>query len=136
LRKPEVHWADIKEDLKTLKEEIFGWSRVPIRQQILTWRDEYLADEKSLQDYDIPFDGTLSVSRISKTIARAPRWNVIMSSLELDHYSYLLKKVVKLFRAMKEPQDDVLQIIVTANLDCGISLREMARSYVILQRSN
>jgi hypothetical protein len=69
-------------------------------------------DDKSLQEYAIPFDATITVSKISKAIALSPRWNLVMSPLELEHYSFLLKKVVRMFRGDKEPQDDVPLFII------------------------
>jgi Ubiquitin family len=74
--------------VKRLKSAISNWNGIPIRQQTLMFRGRVLPDGIRLTDYN----GIKCIIQVSRP---GVEWHPIMEPLELDHFGWLLARVVK-----------------------------------------
>jgi Ubiquitin family len=104
--KTQVHWVNGNDTVKVLKEMIYEWTGISIRHQKIAFAGQNLEDLKTLSEYDIHRDCTISVTRIrggGETVAsHGVGYKEVMNELELDHYGYLMEKIIEVFR-----QDEV-----------------------------
>ena len=96
-----------------LKELIYEWTGIPIQHQTLSFGGNRLEDQKTLRDHGVQQDSTINVAKSrgneSPSATEIGR-HTTMGPLELDHFGYLLGKMVNTFRQGKEPQEEVTRI--------------------------
>ena len=93
--------------IKVLKELVYKWTRMSTRKQGLNSADGGL-DHEALSAYRAQHVRRINFPRSRDDVSKSGEdWDAIMGTLELDHYGYLLEKVVKLFRRGEEPHEEV-----------------------------
>jgi hypothetical protein len=92
---------------------MYEWTGISLQHQRLVFAGRYLEDHKTLSDYKVYEDCTIGVVRVrgagENPVKLKDGWDQIMSVLELDHFGYLLAKLINEFREEKEPQEEVMQ---------------------------
>jgi len=110
-RKTQVHWVDPYEPIKVLKEMMYEWTGISIQHQRLVFAGRHLDDNKTLSDYKVYEDCTIGVVRVrgagENQVRTNDGWSKVMSVLELDHFGYLLGKLMQEFREDKQPPQEV-----------------------------
>lgn len=100
---------------------MYEWTGISIRHQKLVFSGRDLEDNRTLADYKVYEDCTISVLRVrgvgdgDASFESSVGWRALMNHLELDHYSYLLGKVFKIFRQTREPHLEVLTLDISLN---------------------
>ena len=107
-----MHWVDPSEPIKVLKEMMYEWTGISLQHQRLVFAGRHLEDHKTLSDYKVYGDCTIGVMRVrgpgESQVKSNDGWNKMMSVLELDHFAYLLGKMIQEFREDKQPPEEVL----------------------------
>jgi hypothetical protein len=98
--------------VKVLKEMMYEWTGISIRHQKIIFSGQQLEDHKTLSEYNIQRDSTISVLRVrgageAGAGGLADNRCLAMNELELNHFGYLLAKVVDTFRQLKLPHEQV-----------------------------
>jgi hypothetical protein len=107
----QVHWVDTTEPIKILKEKMYQWTGIPLRHQRLMFGARCLDDHRTLDDYRVFRDCTISVVRIrDEETSAGGGLRQVMNVIELDHYGYLFGKVVRQFRGEEEPPAEVCDV--------------------------
>jgi hypothetical protein len=101
-RKTQVHWVNGDDTVKVLKEMMYEWTGISIRHQKIVFSGEQLEDHKTLSEYNIQRDSTLSVLRIREAgkiglVGLAGSRRRAMNELELNHFGFVLGKIVEAF---------------------------------------
>jgi hypothetical protein len=101
-RKTQVHWVNGDDTVKVLKEMMYEWTGISIRHQKIVFSGQQLEDHKTLSEYNIQRDSTLNVLRIRGAgevgfggLSGTRRG--AMNELELNHFGFVLGKVVEAF---------------------------------------
>jgi hypothetical protein len=97
-RKTQVHWVDPSETIKVLKEVMYEWTGISLQYQRLVFAGRHLEDHKTLSDYKVYEDCTIGVVRVrgpgDNPVKLKDGWSKVMSVLEIDHFGYLLAKLI------------------------------------------
>ena len=90
---------------------MYEWTGISLQHQRLVFAGRNLEDHKTLSDYKVYEDCTIGVVRArgaGETSTKVKNgWGKIMNVLELDHFGYLLGKLIKEFREEEQPPDEV-----------------------------
>ena len=100
-----------------LKKVIYSWTGIPPTYQVLSFHGAQLDDDISLSEYKEPQKCIIHVARIGGSDGQRHdsqwnQWHPIMGSLELDHFRYLLEKIVKEFSDGKQSHEEVVLRVV------------------------
>ena len=90
---------------------MYEWTGISLQHQRLVFAGRHLDDQKTLADYKVYEDCTIGVVRVrgasEPIVQERDSWGNVMNVLELDHFGYLLGKLIKEFREEKEPAEEV-----------------------------
>ena len=115
-RKTQVHWVNPVDTVKVVKEMMYEWTGISLRYQKLFFAGIPLEDHRKLSEYKLYDDCTINVVRIrggGDTVANSGiRSRGYMSDLELDHFGYLLDKIVRTVRDAGPPHQEVLSFFI------------------------
>lgn len=114
-RKTQVHWVNSNDTLRVLKEMMYEWTGISIQHQKISFHGRHLDDnDKTLEDYEIYNDCTVAVMRVrgggENILVPRVGWSFIMNPMELDHFGYLLGKIVKMFSQKGLPHREVFPL--------------------------
>jgi len=89
---------------------MYEWTGISIRHQKIIFSGQQLEDNKTLSEYNIQRDSTLNVLRVRGAgevgvCDVAGNRRGAMNEMELNHFGYLLGKVVDAFRHQKLPHE-------------------------------
>ena len=91
---------------------MYEWTGISMHHQRLVFAGRHLEDHKTLSDYKVYEDCTIGVVRVrapgDNPVKLKDGWRKVMSVLEIDHFGYLLAKLINEFREEKEPQGEVM----------------------------
>ena len=89
---------------------MYEWTGISIRHQKIVFSGQQLEDHKTLSEYNIQRDSTLNVLRVRGAgevgvCDAAGNRRGAMNEMELNHFGYLMGKVVDMFRHQKLPHE-------------------------------
>jgi hypothetical protein len=90
---------------------MYEWTGISLQHQKLIFAGRHLQDDKILADYKVYEDCTIGVIRVrgagDGAVKSRDGWGGVMSVLEMDHFGYLVGKLIKMFREEDEPPTEV-----------------------------
>ena len=91
---------------------MYEWTGISLQHQRLVFAGRHLEDHKTLSDYKVYEDCTIGVVRVrgpgENPVKLKDGWSKVMSVLEIDHFGYLLAKLINEFRDEKGPEEEVM----------------------------
>ena len=89
---------------------MYEWTGISLQHQRLVFAGRNLEDHKTLSDYKVYEDCTIGVVRVrgagESHVRVRDGSSKVMNILELDHFGYLLGKLINEFRNEKEPPEE------------------------------